>query len=186
LDNNLKEVIFITGNQNKANILQRGLGVPVKHHKLDLEEIQSLDLREVAEHKAREAYDILGEPVLIEDASLTFVAMGRLPGTFVKWFIEELGIPGLAKLAQSLPSQEAVGRVLYAYCDGESVQFFEGTMEGRIVAEPRGDTGFGFDPIFINKGYDVTRAEMSQEDYDATSYRTLAMQPLREYLQSLK
>jgi non-canonical purine NTP pyrophosphatase (RdgB/HAM1 family) len=181
----LKEITFITGNQNKANILQRGLGLPVKHHKLDLEEIQSLDLRAVAEHKARQAYDILGEPVLIEDASLTFTAMGRLPGTFVKWFIEDLGIPGLAKLAASLPSQEAIGHVLYAYCDGESVQFFEGTMHGRIVAEPHGDNGFGFDPIFMNDGYDVTRAEMTQEEYDATSYRTLAMKPLREYLHNL-
>jgi non-canonical purine NTP pyrophosphatase (RdgB/HAM1 family) len=180
----LKEITFITGNQNKANILQRGLGLPVKHHKLDLEEIQSLDLREVAEHKAREAYDILGEPVLIEDASLTFTAMGRLPGTFVKWFIEELSIPGLAKLAQSLPSQEAVGRVLYAYCDGESVQFFEGTMKGRIAPEPRGDNGFGFDGIFINDGYDLTRAEMTQEEYDATSYRTEAMGKFRDYLHS--
>jgi non-canonical purine NTP pyrophosphatase (RdgB/HAM1 family) len=180
----LGNLVFITGNQNKANILQRGLGLTVEHHKLDLEEIQSLDLKSVAEHKARQAYDILGKPVLIEDASLTFAAMGRLPGTFVKWFIEELGIPGLAKLASSLPSQEAVARVLYAYCDGESVQFFEGTMKGRIVAEPRGDSGFGFDPIFMNEGYDITRAEMPQEDYDATSYRTEAMGKLRSYLKS--
>ncbi|HEU4914607.1 MAG TPA: non-canonical purine NTP pyrophosphatase [Candidatus Saccharimonadales bacterium] len=179
-------LVFITGNQNKADILQRGLGLPVEHHKLDLEEIQSLDLKAVAEHKARQAFDILGQPVLIEDASLTFTAMGRLPGTFVKWFIEELGIPGLAKLAASLPSQEAVARVLYAYCDGESVQFFEGTMKGKIIGAPRGDNGFGFDPIFINDDYNVTRAEMAVEDYDATSYRTLAMKPLREYLRDIR
>lgn len=180
----MKEIVFITGNQNKADILQRGLGVPVKHHKLDLDEIQSLNPHVVAEHKARQAYDILKEPVLIEDASLTFTAMGRLPGTFVKWFIEDLGVPGLAKLAQSLDSQEAVGTVLYAYYDGDSMHFFEGTMKGRIVAEPRGENGFGFDAIFVNDGYDLTRAEMSLKDYDATSYRTKAMAKFREYLES--
>lgn len=178
----MKELVFITGNQHKADILQRGLGLPVRHHKLDLEEIQSLDLHAVAEHKARQAYDILGAPVLIEDASLTFTAMGRLPGPFIKWFIEDLGIPGLARLAASLPSQEAVSHVVYAYCDGEAVQFFDGTMHGKIVAEPRGDSGFGFDPIFVNDGYTVTRAEMSRQDYDATSYRTEAMTKLRAHL----
>lgn len=180
----MSDLVFITGNQNKANFLQQYFGRPVQHHKLDLDEIQSLDLREVATHKAKQAYDILKQPVLIEDASLTFTAMGRLPGTFIKWFIEELGYDGLAKLAQSLDSQEAVGNVVYAYHDGTEVHLFDGYMKGHIVAEGRGEGGFGFDPIFVNDGYDVTRGEMAEEDYAKTSYRTMAMEKLKQHLEN--
>lgn len=176
------DLVFITGNQNKADFLAKWLGHPIKHHKLDLDELQSLDLRAVVEHKVRQAYGILNKPVLVEDATLTFTAMGRLPGTFIKWFIEELGYDGLIKLAQSLPSQTAVGQVCYALYDGKQLRLFDGEMRGHIAKQARGSGGFGFDPIFVNDGYDITRAEMSEADYAKTSYRTEAMQKLKEYL----
>ncbi len=184
MENHLKDFVFITGNQHKADFLQKWIGMPVAHHKLDLDELQSLDLRVVAEHKARQAYDILNRPVLVEDASLTFTAMGRLPGTYIKWFIEEMGIEGIADLASHLSSQEAVGRVIYALHDGNRVRHFEGQMRGHIAARPQGDSGFGFDPIFVNEGFSVTRAQMSESDYATTSYRTDAMNKLRAFLNS--
>ena len=58
----MKEVTFITGNQKKADYLAKYLGFPVKHHKLDLDEIQSLDLREIVEHKMRQAYEAVKGP----------------------------------------------------------------------------------------------------------------------------
>jgi non-canonical purine NTP pyrophosphatase (RdgB/HAM1 family) len=180
----MKDLTFITGNQNKADFLAKHLGVPVAHHKLDLDEIQSLDPRTVVEHKVRQAYELLHRPVLVEDAGLIFTAMGRLPGTFVKWFIEELGYDGLLQLAHSLPDQTAVGRVCYGLYDGEDLQFFEGEMHGHIAKEAHGSGGFGFDPIFINDGFDKTRAEMTDEEYAASSYRTPAIEKLREFLTS--
>lgn len=178
----MQDLVFITGNQHKADFLAKLLGRPVKHHKLDLDELQSLDLHAVAEHKVRQAYEILKQPVLVEDASLTFPAMGRLPGTFIKWFVEELGYDGLLRLANSLPSQKAHGKVCYALYDGKEVKIFDGEMHGRIAKEARGTGGFGFDPIFINDGYDITRAEMDEETYFKTSYRADAMQKLKEHL----
>ena len=181
----MKDLTFITGNQNKADFLATHLSVPVAHHKLDLDEIQSLDPHELVEHKVRQAYGILKKPVLVEDASLVFTAMGGLPGPFIKWFIQELGCDGLVQLAHSLPTQTAVGHVVYGYYDGTGVvRFFEGTMHGRIAAEPRGDNGFGYDPLFINDGYTQTRAEMNADDYAASSYRTPAIAQLRTFLQS--
>jgi len=173
---------FITGNQNKADFLAKWLGYPVEHSKLDLEELQSLDLHEIVEHKVRQAYDIVKKPVLVEDASLTFTAMGRLPGPFVKWFIQEIGYDGLLKLAHSLPGQQARGDVCYGYYDGTTLKMFDGVMHGHIALAPKGSGGFGFDPIFINDGYTITRAEMNEEDYAKTSYRTDAMAKLKEML----
>lgn len=85
-----KTITFITGNQKKAEYLEKYLGFPVAHEKIDLPEIQSLDLYEVVEYKVREAYKKIQSPVLVEDASLEFIALGRLPGTFIKFFLEEM------------------------------------------------------------------------------------------------
>jgi non-canonical purine NTP pyrophosphatase (RdgB/HAM1 family) len=179
------DITFITGNQHKADFLAKWLGHPVKHHKLDLDELQTLDLHKVVEHKVRQAYHVLKKPVLVEDASLTFTAMGRLPGTFIKWFIEEIGYDGLLALANSLPSQEAVGKVCYGYYDGKEVRLFDGEMHGRIAKESRGTGGFGFDPIFIHDGYDITRGEMDEATHAKLSYRTDALKKLKPFLDSL-
>jgi inosine triphosphate pyrophosphatase len=178
-------LVFITGNQNKADFVAKWLGHPIDHEKIDLDELQALDLHVIVEHKVRQAYDILRQPVLVEDASLTFTAMGRLPGTFIKWFIEELGYDGLLRLALSLPSQEAHGKVCYGYYDGKTLKLFDGEMRGRMAEKARGTGGFGFDPIFINEGYTVTRAEMNEAAYAKTSYRTDAMKKLKRYLDTL-
>jgi XTP/dITP diphosphohydrolase len=63
------------------------------------------------------------------------------------------------------------------------VYFFDGEMRGRIAKEARdGGMGFGFDPIFINDGYNKTRAEMTEEEYAKTSYRMSAIEKLRAFL----
>ena len=182
----MADITFITGNQNKADFLAKYLGMPVTHHKLDLDEIQSLDLHAVVEHKVRQAYGILKTPILVEDAALSFTAMGRLPGTFVKWFIDEMGYEGLLRLANSLPDQTAHGRVCYGYYNGKELRLFDGEMHGKIAKEAHdGPIGFGFDPIFVNDGFTKTRAQMTEEEYAATSYRTDAMKDLRTFLTGL-
>lgn len=86
----MPKITFITGNPKKAEYLEKYLGFPIEHIKLDLDELQSLDLYEIVEHKVRQAYAKIGKPVLVEDASLEFSAFGRLPGTFIKFFLEEM------------------------------------------------------------------------------------------------
>lgn len=178
----MKQLTFITGNQHKADFLARNLGQPIPHHKLDLDELQSLDRRAVAEHKARQAYAILKTPVLVDDSALIFTAMGRLPGTFIKSFLEELGLDGICRLAHSLDSQEATAIVSYALFDGEALHLFEGEMQGSIALQPAGSGGHGFDPIFITKGYSKTRGEMTQEERDLTSARLKALHKMKAFL----
>jgi len=60
--------------------------------KIDLDELQSLDLRVIVEHKVRQAYEKVGGPVLVEDVSLEFLALGRIPGPFIKFFEQEIGL----------------------------------------------------------------------------------------------
>src|SRR5829696_6985622 len=83
-------ITFITGNQSKADYLEKYLEFPVGHRKLDLDEIQSMDLRVIVEHKVRQAYEIVKGPVVVEDVSLEFEAWGGLPGPFIRYFVEKV------------------------------------------------------------------------------------------------
>jgi non-canonical purine NTP pyrophosphatase (RdgB/HAM1 family) len=126
---------------------------------------------------------VLQKPVLVEDAGLIFAAMGRLPGTYIKWFIEEIGLDGLVCMADGLPERTALGRVCYGLYDGSDIHFFDGEMRGSIATEVHhGGRGFGFDGIFINDGFSKTRSEMTEEEYDQTSYRTGGLAKLRDFL----
>ena len=177
-----KDLVFITGNQHKADYLAKWLGLPVEHRKVDLDEIQSLDSHEVVEHKARRAYEIVKQPVLVEDVSLTFTALGRLPGTFIKWFLEELGLDGLCKLAAGLEHQGAVCSIVYALFDGETIEYFEARQSGTIAPEPRGDGGFGWNAIFVPEGSTITYGEMDEATFKEWNIRAHAIEKLRDFL----
>src|SRR3989344_3252427 len=133
-----KPLTFITGNAAKAEQLGRHLEHPVLHKKLDLDEIQSLDLKKVVEHKARDAFKHIQGPVLVEDTSLTFRALGRLPGPLIKWFLAELDNAGLCKLLDAYGEREALAEVCFGFFDGGEVRFFEGQVRGNIAVAPRG------------------------------------------------
>lgn len=180
------DITFITGNPVKAETLRRMLDHPVSHHLLELAEIQSLDLREVVAAKAAEAFRIIQAPVLIEDSTLVFEAMGRLPGTLIKWFEQELGLEGLCRLADLHPSRAATGQVLYGLFDGTTLETFYGEAKGHIADHPRGENGFGWDPIFIPAGHSKTRGEMTREEQQECSMRRAALARLQAFLNAAR
>jgi len=138
----MKSVTFITGNQAKADYLAKYLGYPVEYKKVDQDEIQSLDLCEIVEHKVRQAYDVLHEPVLVEDVALEFSALGKLPGTFIKFFLQEMSETDICKLVEG-KDRTAIAKSVFGFYDGERLELFEGSHSGRVAEKPAGDGGFG-------------------------------------------
>jgi len=180
----MKKLTFITGNAGKAKYLSDYFHTPVDHLKLDLTEIQSLDLGEVVGDKARRAYEIVGAPVIVEDVALTFKGMKSLPGPLIKWFLETLGNDGLCNLLDNLKDRRAFAEVKFAICDEHGTHTFTGTMDGTISDHPRGKMGFGWDPIFIPEGYTETWAEMSDDEKHATSMRKIALEKMQKFLKN--
>lgn len=178
----MQNLVFVTGNQHKADYLAQYLGMPIDHQKVDLDEIQSLELRKVTEHKAHQAFSMLGRPVLVEDVALTFEAMGRLPGTLIRWFLEDLGNEGLCKLVSKLESRSAVASIMYALHDGREVTVVSARQPGHIAQAPRGEHGFGWNAIFIPEGATKTYAEMPDEELQLYSHRAKAVEKLKAHL----
>ena len=163
----MTDVTFITGNQKKADYLSKYLGYPVDHVKVDLDEIQSLDLKEIVEHKVRQAYEKIQKPVIVEDVSLEFEALGGLPGPFIRFFVDQVPFETICSMIGG-QTRRATAKCVFGYYDGEELKSFEGSLGGSIAEAPAGDNGFGWDKIFIPDGYTVTRAQLSEEDDQKT------------------
>ena len=178
----MMELLFATSNEHKAKAVQLILGWPVQHIKLDLAEIQALDVKEVIGQKAQEAYRLIGQPVLVEDTSLSIHAWHGLPGALIRWFLETVGNEGICKMLEGYTQREASAETWIGYFDGATVKVFSGMIEGHIASQPRGQRGFGWDPIFVPHGWDKSLAEFSGEEEGFVSMRTQAVLKLRAFL----
>lgn len=177
----MRTITLVTGNPHKLAELQKifppSLSLTVK--KLDLDEIQSLDLHAIVRHKLLQAYEQVKGPVIVEDVSAELQKLNGLPGPFVKFFEERLGRGALYKLAG-----ESRVKIICSmgYYDGETEHIVDGIIEGRIVA-PRGGEGFGFDFVFIPDGYDQTMSELGLDIKNTIGHRFKAAKALDRRLQ---
>jgi len=182
----MRQPIFVTGNQHKADHLAKLLDIPLKHQKIDVDEIQSSHLEEVAAHKAKQAYAVVQKPVLVEDVALSFAGLDGLPGPFIKFFITiDDGLEKMCRIADVFETRQATGECVYAYYDGERLELFHGRLDGKIADTPKGDNGFGWDTIFCPEGYGGrTRAELTDKEYDAVYLQIKPIDKVRTFLNS--
>jgi XTP/dITP diphosphohydrolase len=184
------KAVFVTTNEHKRREAQAILGIELEGAALsdrDVPEIQALDVSEVAAEKALRAYDFLGapeHPVLIEDSGLVVEAWNGLPGALTKWFISCVGNEGILRmLSGGDRSALAISAVAVADVDGQ-VRVFRGEVAGTLAPEPRGVSGFGWDPIFIPEGSELTYAQMGDAKNE-DSHRARALKAARGWLEEV-
>jgi XTP/dITP diphosphohydrolase len=177
--------VFVTTNESKCGEAERILGVELEKAALEVPEVQSLDFAEVALHKARAAREALNSPpypVLVEDSGLVVGAWNGLPGALTKWFLASVGNEGILEMLSSEDrSARAVCAVAVADAGGD-VRVFQGVVQGEISAEPRGEEGFGWDPIFVPQGGHLTYAEMGESKHK-DSHRARAFKQVRRWME---
>ena len=180
------KAIFVTTNEHKRREVQEILGVALEGANLDLPEIQAIDPAEVAAEKASAARKALGDPdlpVLVEDSGLMVDAWGGFPGALTKWVMKSVGNEGLLRMLASEEdrSARAVCVVALAEADGK-VRTFRGEVLGTVAESPRGEGGFGYDPVFVPHGSSMTYAEMG-EGKNTDSHRARAFGAVRGWLE---
>lgn len=178
----LSDITFVSSNRDKIAALNKFFGEEIKTAKIELAEIQSLDLEEVARAKAQSAYEKLGQPVLVEDTGLVFDVWDGLPGPFIRWFLDTVGNQGLCQMLAGFDNRGATATVVFALADGQGVKVFMGSRQGSVAEQPRGNDGFGWDAIFVPEGASMTYAEMGWEEKLEFGVRNLALEQLQEYL----
>lgn len=187
------ELVFATQNQNKVDEVQRVLPtykiVSLKDlgYENDLVEDHNT-LEENAKQKAEFVFNMFGKPCFAEDAGLEVDLLDGEPGVKSARYAgdEKSDKNNIAKLLEKLigsKDRSAKFRAVIAYHDGEQVQLFEGRCYGKIASEPRGENGFGYDPIFIPDGYDQTFGELDPDVKHRISHRTVATKAFITHLE---
>lgn len=154
--------------------------LPWQHAQLT--EIQSDNPLEIAKLKVFEAYNKLQKPVWVEDTGLYFKAWNNLPGPFIKWFLKNIGTDGLCQMLSSFPNRRAFAKTAIATFDGVNYQVFLGVIHGEITLSPLGSQGFGWDSIFQPDGHNKTFGEMTREEKNSCSMRSLAFGKFSQYM----
>ena len=182
----MHSITFLTGNKKKAEEYTLGLGRTVETTYVDLEEIQSLDSKEIITKIIEEARKVLPTAgFFVEDVSLTLAHYGHtLPGPFIKWFLEkEVEKSPLLTMLAHAEDRSATGTCTIGYWDGTTLHLFSGETKGTILPLPQGDQLFGFDPLFLPEGETRTYAQMTKEEKLQSSPRGKAMRLFRAHLE---
>ena len=179
----MKKIYFATGNKGKAEEAEDILGLKVDIADIELDEIQSMNLEIIVEHKVRQAYQVLKAPVFVDDVSVEFEIWKGFPGPFIK-YLQQLSNDLILYMMRNEINRRVNLIATIAYHDGKEIHFFTGKIKGTIATEVRGARGWGFDPILIPEDQKLTYAEMTLKEKNSLSHRTIAMNKLRDYLDS--
>lgn len=184
-----KRIHFVTSNINKLAEVQQILQSSQKQSfelvqaNIDLPELQG-DPYEVARQKCIFACKQMNGPVLVEDTSLCFQALGELPGVYVKWFLEKIKVQGLINLLAAYENKIAFAQCIFSFSlgPGKPVHVFIGRTQGIIVDTPRGPMdSFGWDSVFQPDEYKTTFAEMTKDEKNLISHRYKALKQVCEF-----
>jgi XTP/dITP diphosphohydrolase len=177
-------VRFVTSNEGKADEAREYLPA-VERVDYDYTEVQG-DIETIASHGARETFDALegDDPVVVDDTGLFVRALDGFPGPYSSFVEDTLGVERVYRLCEDESDRRAHFRTVLAVAyesadDGDAVETFTGSVPGTIVS-PRGDGGFGYDPIFEHDGR--TLAELDVAEKNAISHRGRALAKLADWL----
>ena len=166
---------MVTGKAGKAAEVAAFFGglLEVDHVALEIPEHRSNDVGEVARGKAQFAYRQLKIPLIVDDTGFFIDALNGFPGPYAAYVLDTIGNTGILKLMEGISDRNARFTTGIAYADEGGIEVFTGTLEGKIAFCPRGNNGFGYDPIFeLGK---KTLAELFIEDKSRISHRARAL-----------
>lgn len=187
------KLVFATNNKHKLQEVRDILGNRIEV--LSLSDIDCHDdipetgttLEENALIKARWVSEKYNCNCFADDTGLEVAALGGAPGVYsARYAGEECNsVANMEKLLQNLTEKtdrSAQFRTVIALIiNGEEI-LFDGVVKGSITTEKSGDSGFGYDPIFVPEGYDISFAQMGNKEKNSISHRFRATEKLSKYL----
>ena len=189
------ELLFASNNSHKVTEINNILG-----NSFVLKGLKDADITEDipetaptlegnALQKARYVYEKTGRDVFADDTGLEVGSLNGMPGVNSARFAGEnkdsdANIDKLLLMLKGKENRKARFRTVIALIIGGEEHLFEGIVEGTIISDRRGREGFGYDPIFVPEGRDITFAEMPLTEKNKISHRARAFEKLRAFLTS--
>lgn len=190
----MRKLVFATNNAHKLEEIRAILGEKVEILSLkdihcDTEIPETADTLEGnAALKAEFIYKHYGLDCFADDTGLEVEALGGAPGVYSARYAggeghdSEANMKKLLKKLSGETNRKAQFRTAICLIEGGEEHLFEGVVKGEIIEEKRGNSGFGYDPVFVPEGFSQTFAELGAEIKNQISHRARAVQCLCEYL----
>ncbi|WP_458746862.1 RdgB/HAM1 family non-canonical purine NTP pyrophosphatase [Candidatus Nitrosocosmicus sp. T] len=176
----LKNVMyFASSNINKYKEIENLLStrkktIKIEFKKMELKEIQSDSLAEVAEDKVQQAFKIYQKEVFVEDDGLFIETLNGFPAVYSSYISKTIGNRGIIDLLGNKINRNASFKSIIAFYDGQKIKSFTGEIKGKISFHlTKG--GWGFDPIFVPENSEVTFGQMDLEMKNKISHRKAAL-----------
>ena len=194
----MNQLLLATRNSHKVSEIREILhALPVALMSLvDYPEVPEVvedgaTFRENALKKAKEVYRATAVPTLADDSGLEVYALQMRPGVFSARFAgghaqyEANNLKLLAEMRglDGPNARRARFRCVMAFVNEETEKVVDGICEGMIITVPRGEGGFGYDPLFVPRGFDQTFAEMPPQTKNRISHRARALDEIRAFLE---
>ena len=187
------KIVVATNNAHKLREIAAILGNEIEL--LSLKDIQCFaDIPETADtlegnarQKAMYIYENYGMDCFADDTGLEVEALGGAPGVFSARYAgdghdSEANMQKLLKELAGKENRKAQFRTVICLIRNGKEHLFEGIVKGEIIQEKRGGAGFGYDPIFVPEGYDLTFAELGDDVKNTISHRARAVEKLCQFL----
>ena len=186
-----QKIVFATNNAHKLEEVAAILGD--SYEVLSLREIGcNDDIPETSDsfagnalQKAQYVKEHYGYDCFADDSGLEVDVLGGEPGIYSARYSGGGSEANMDKLLHNLTGKSERGaqfRTVIALLIGKDTRLFEGIVRGTIIDERRGEGGFGYDPIFVPEGYDLTFAQLGSKVKNHISHRAKAVEQLAEYL----
>lgn len=193
----MKPLIFATNNAHKieevTSILNNEFNIrSLKDEQIYFDIPEPFDtIEENACEKARVIYSYTGKDCFGEDTGLEVTALNGEPGVKSARYAgegksSEDNIERLLTNLKRSPNREAQFKTIVCLIISGEEFTFEGICKGTIIQEKRGQSGFGYDPVFIPEGSENTFAEMTLAEKNIYSHRKKAIDSLVQFLKSMK
>ena len=189
----MKEILFVTNNKHKLQEVREILS-----GKFDVKSLNDIGfsgdipetnptIQENAVQKVEYIRSFYNGDAFADDTGLVVPALGGEPGVYSARYAGENAtfednVNLLLKKLEGIKDRKAYFITVIALVYGGKLYTFEGRVDGYITTSPRGDKGFGYDPVFVPEGYDKTFAEMTAEEKNKISHRGIAVRKLAEFL----
>lgn len=186
-------LIFATSNQNKVLEIQKIL--PKKFNIKSLKDLNYFEdvpenettIEGNAIFKAKYIYEKFNINVFADDTGLEVEALNGEPGVHSARYAgttrnSEKNIKKLLKNLKNIKNRNARFKTVIALIIGNKLHIFSGIVEGYILDSPKGNNGFGYDPIFCPNGFDKSFAELTLKEKNLISHRSLAMKKLIDFI----
>ena len=167
------DLFFASSNNHKfkeAKKILEELGINLGFFRCSLEEIQSDSLNEIAKHKAIQAFEKLGKPVIVEDDGLFINSLNGFPGPYSSYVFKTIGNKGILNLLKQKRRANFVS--IISYRDKNLQKSFESKASG-IISKKISGKGWGYDPIFIPNNLKKTFAELGNKNELSHRYKAL-------------